>query len=83
MPRGASWPIKGRPPVYVVFGEPMRPEDGERAAAFSDRIAKEVRSLVDYGMDYREQQRTGVRPRSLPPTDHGSDPGELDKGDGN
>ena len=23
MPRGASWPIKGRPPVYVVFGEPI------------------------------------------------------------
>jgi 1-acyl-sn-glycerol-3-phosphate acyltransferase len=66
MPRGASWPLKGRPPVYVVFGEPMRPEDGEKAAVFSDRIAKEVRSLVDYGTDYREQQRTG-RPRPLPP----------------
>ena len=50
MPRGASWPIKGRPPVYVVFGEPMRPEDGEKAADFSDRIAKEVRGLVDFGM---------------------------------
>ena len=52
--------------MYVVFGEPMRPEDGEKAAVFSDRIAKEVRSLVDYGTDYREQQRTG-RPRPLPP----------------
>jgi 1-acyl-sn-glycerol-3-phosphate acyltransferase len=70
MPRGASWPVKGRPPVYVVFGEPMRPEDGEKAAVFSDRIAKEVRGLVDYGMNYREQQqRLADGPRSLPPTD--------------
>ena len=33
---------RGRPPVYLAFGEPMRPDDGENAAAFSDRIAKEV-----------------------------------------
>jgi 1-acyl-sn-glycerol-3-phosphate acyltransferase len=67
MPRGASWPVKGRPPVYVVFGAPMRPEDGEKAAVFSDRIAKEVRGLVDYGMNYAEQQqRLANGQRSLP-----------------
>ncbi len=72
LPRGASWRHKGRPPVYVVFGQPMRPEDGEKAADFSDRIAKEVRSLVDYGMDYREQVQAGGRPRPMLPPDAGS-----------
>jgi len=69
MPYGKSWPERGRPPVYVTFGEPLRAADDESAMDFSDRIAKEVRGLVDYGMDYREQQRTGGRPRSLPPRD--------------
>src|SRR6476619_247569 len=29
MPRDTGWPVKGRPSVYVTFGEPMHPEDGE------------------------------------------------------
>jgi 1-acyl-sn-glycerol-3-phosphate acyltransferase len=53
MPRGKGWPERGRPPIVVTFGEPMRPEDGERAAQFSDRIAKQVQSLVDYTMTIR------------------------------
>ena len=47
--------MRGRPPVYVIFGEPMRPEDGENVAEFCDRIAKEVRGLVDYTTTYRER----------------------------
>ncbi len=35
----------------------MRPDDGENAVTFSDRIAKEVTGLIDYAMDYREQQQ--------------------------
>ena len=63
MPRGKNWPDRGRPPVYLAFGEPMRPDDGEKAAVFSDRIAKEVtRSRSTTAMDYREQQqKTGRR----------------------
>jgi 1-acyl-sn-glycerol-3-phosphate acyltransferase len=53
MPYGKNWPERGRPPVYLTFGEPMRAEDGETVIQFSDRIAKEVRGLVDYTMDYR------------------------------
>jgi 1-acyl-sn-glycerol-3-phosphate acyltransferase len=53
MPYGNNWPERGRPPIYVVFGEPMRAEDGEIASEFSERIAKEVRSLYDYAVDYR------------------------------
>jgi 1-acyl-sn-glycerol-3-phosphate acyltransferase len=53
MPYGTNWPERGRPPIHVVFGDPMRAEDGEIASEFSERIAKEVRSLYDYAVDYR------------------------------
>ena len=56
MPHGRNWPERGRPPIYVTFGEPMRAEDGETVSQFSERIAKEVRSLVDYTTDYRAHQ---------------------------
>ena len=55
MPYGQGWPTKGRMPVHVTFGEPMRAEDGESAVQFSDRMAKEVRGLVDYTMTYRAE----------------------------
>jgi 1-acyl-sn-glycerol-3-phosphate acyltransferase len=55
MPYGAKWPVRGRPPVFVTFGEPMRAEDGESVAAFSARIAKEVRELIDYTTTYRAE----------------------------
>jgi 1-acyl-sn-glycerol-3-phosphate acyltransferase len=47
MPRGVNWPLKGRLPVCVVFGEPMRQHDGETAEDFSNRIAQAVRRLHD------------------------------------
>ncbi|MBX3100096.1 MAG: 1-acyl-sn-glycerol-3-phosphate acyltransferase [Salinibacterium sp.] len=45
MPRGVSWPKRGRLPVTVVFGPPMMPESGETADKFSTRLADEVRRL--------------------------------------
>jgi 1-acyl-sn-glycerol-3-phosphate acyltransferase len=60
MPYGKNWPDRGRPPVYVTFGEPMHAEDGETVAQFSGRIAKEVSGLIDYTNDYRAaDQRPG------------------------
>jgi 1-acyl-sn-glycerol-3-phosphate acyltransferase len=56
MPYGQNWPSSGRLPVYVTFGEPMRAEDGETVAEFSERIAKEVRGLIDYATTYRASQ---------------------------
>jgi 1-acyl-sn-glycerol-3-phosphate acyltransferase len=56
MPYGQSWPHKGRMPVHVAFGEPMWAEDGETAAQFSTRMAKEVRGLVDYTTTYRAER---------------------------
>ena len=58
MPYGRSWPDRGRPPIFITFGDPMLAEDGESVAEFSDRIAKEVRALVDETMQYREDHAT-------------------------
>ncbi|CAI9402926.1 hypothetical protein AESSP_00901 [Aestuariimicrobium sp. T2.26MG-19.2B] len=57
----AAWPHhqnhlpKGRPPVHVVFGEPMFPVPGEIAHAFNERVRRKVIELHDttaraYGM---------------------------------
>lgn len=56
MPRGTNWPERGRPPVYLMFGEPLVAEDGESVMDYSDRIAKEVRQLVDEISSYRESR---------------------------
>jgi len=53
MPYGKSWPDRGRPPIWVTFGEPLHAEDGETVAQFSERIAKEVRGLIDETDTYR------------------------------
>lgn len=55
MPYGKNWPERGRPPIFVTFGEPLRAGDDESAMAFSDRIAKEVHGLIDYTTTYREE----------------------------
>lgn len=47
MPKGRSWPKKGRPPVRVVFGEPMLAREDEPAVDFSARIRERVQSLYD------------------------------------
>ena len=38
MPRGASWPAKGRKPVTVRFGRPLEPSAGESALDFNQRM---------------------------------------------
>lgn len=53
MPYGKTWPDRGRPPIWVTFGDPMHAEDGETVSQFSERIAKEVSGLLDYTMSYR------------------------------
>jgi 1-acyl-sn-glycerol-3-phosphate acyltransferase len=45
MPRGKNWPVRGRPPVVVSIGAPVRARPGETAAAFTERLATEVRRL--------------------------------------
>jgi 1-acyl-sn-glycerol-3-phosphate acyltransferase len=38
MPRGASWPAKGRKPVTVRFGRPIHPRDNESVTDFNQRM---------------------------------------------
>lgn len=47
MPKGRSWPKPGRPPVAVVFGEPMISHEDESAVDFSARIRARVKDLYD------------------------------------
>lgn len=49
MPRGRSWPVPGRPPVRVRYGQPLVPRDGEDAGALTDRLRAEVARLLDEG----------------------------------
>ncbi len=55
MPYGRNWPVRGRQPVWLMFGEPLHAEDGETVPEFSDRIAKEVRGLIDQTTTVIEQ----------------------------
>lgn len=45
MPRGRNWPRPGRPKVVVRYGRPLRPRDGENAAAFKQRMLTAVAQL--------------------------------------
>jgi 1-acyl-sn-glycerol-3-phosphate acyltransferase len=47
MPRGRGWPAPGRPPVSVRFGRPLRPEPGEDAPAFTERIRAALAVALD------------------------------------
>ena len=45
MPRGANWPRRGRPPVVVAVGAPLRARSNENAIGFNERIEAAVRAL--------------------------------------
>jgi len=45
MPRGVSWPVRGRKPVAVVFGTPLRAEPDESTTQFSARLARTITEL--------------------------------------
>lgn len=62
MPKGRGWPKPGRPPVAVVFGEPIYPHEGESAVALTTRIHDAVRSL--YFEHYKEIM--GTAPVKVP-----------------
>jgi 1-acyl-sn-glycerol-3-phosphate acyltransferase len=47
MPRGRSWPRKGRLPVSVRFGAALWPEDGEDFGSLSRRMQLELARLWD------------------------------------
>jgi 1-acyl-sn-glycerol-3-phosphate acyltransferase len=45
MPRTRNWPVRGRPPVAIAFGEPLVHRSGETVTAFNRRIESSVRDL--------------------------------------
>lgn len=45
MPKGRSWPVPGRPPVGVVFGEPLVADPDETVTDFTARIRASVAEL--------------------------------------
>lgn len=46
MPRGRSWPLRGRTRVTVRYGRALPAQPGETAAAFTQRIETRVRELL-------------------------------------
>lgn len=46
-PRGSKWPKAGRPPVAVVYGDPVFAEAGETANDYMRRVRGEVQRLHD------------------------------------
>jgi 1-acyl-sn-glycerol-3-phosphate acyltransferase len=59
-PRGTNWPKSGRPPVGVVFGDPMHSNPGETSQEYAERIRQEVLSL-------RQQHTASILGQSTPP----------------
>ncbi|WP_347041913.1 lysophospholipid acyltransferase family protein [Brachybacterium nesterenkovii] len=51
MPKGRNWPKPGRPPVKVVFGEPLVAAPDESVTDFNDRIRAAVADLYDTHRD--------------------------------
>ena len=47
MPRGRGWPVPGRPPVTVRYGEPVHPREGEGPRELGPRIEAAVATLLD------------------------------------
>ena len=46
-PRGSKWPKAGRPPVAVVYGEPVFAKAGESPTEYMRRVRGEVQRLHD------------------------------------
>jgi len=47
MPKGASWPSRGRPQLTVRFGDPVAPAAGESVRDFAPRVHDAVARLLD------------------------------------
>ncbi|MGH7857643.1 MAG: lysophospholipid acyltransferase family protein, partial [Candidatus Binatia bacterium] len=46
-PRGRSWPLPGRPPVSVRFGDPIRRRAGESGAALQRRVRAKLEATLE------------------------------------
>jgi len=71
MPRGRSWPLKGRYPVSVRFGPPLQPSPGEDHRELSARLTQAVSRLWDEDRttwwESLKREATGTTPRPSGP----------------
>ncbi len=67
MPKGARWPVPGRPPVRVILGEPVIPRPGESLPALTARVQCLVEDLFDSGADAIGVPRLAHRHERLAP----------------
>lgn len=51
MPKGSAWPVPGRPPVHVVFGEPVTARSEESLYELTARVQQLVAELFATGAD--------------------------------
>jgi 1-acyl-sn-glycerol-3-phosphate acyltransferase len=71
MPRGRAWPVKGRFPVSVRFGPPLRPRPGEDHRELSARLTQAVARLWDEDLttwwESLQREAAGETPRPSGP----------------
>ena len=68
MPRGSSWPVRGRPRVSVRYGAPIRPAAGDTVRGLAPRISAAVAALVaEDATSWWEAQRAPQPPTIDPP----------------
>lgn len=60
MPVGASWPTRGRPPVKVLIGKPIRVRAGESLTGLNTRVESTVSAM------FRARTATVLQPESWP-----------------
>ncbi|MFA9432308.1 lysophospholipid acyltransferase family protein [Egicoccus sp. AB-alg2] len=60
MPRGAAWPVSGRPRVRVRFGAPLRARADEPVTALTGRLEDSIAVLLD---EHRTDWWTAMRNR--------------------
>lgn len=87
-PSSQPTPPRGRPPVHVVYGEPMTPAPGEIAHTFNERLRRRVIELHDataraYGMPtLAEYARTrALEQTPAPALDRDDAPGQAPEPD--
>jgi 1-acyl-sn-glycerol-3-phosphate acyltransferase len=68
MPRGSSWPARGRPRVSVRYGTPIVPAPTDTVRQLAPRIAAAVSALVlEDATSWWQAQRSGTTPVVTPP----------------
>jgi 1-acyl-sn-glycerol-3-phosphate acyltransferase len=72
MPKGRWWPVRGRPPISVRFGQPIRPEPGEDFPTMSRRMQQSMARLWDEDAtswwDSLRREAEGMTPPMTGPT---------------